>query len=85
MRKFRTARARVGSTFSLMPPSIIVAAVVVRSIASVAGTNNWLGRSNYSVDPYFGGVYDEFRIYDVALTVAQLRTSRAAGPDATFF
>jgi hypothetical protein len=55
------------------------------TIASVIGTNNWLGRSNYSVDPYFGGVYDEFRVYNVPLTVAQLRTSRTAGPDATFF
>ncbi len=55
------------------------------TIASIIGTNNWLGRSNYSADPYFGGVYDEFRIYNVALTAAQLRTSRAAGPDATFF
>jgi hypothetical protein len=57
------------------------------SIASLAGPNNWLGRSNYttSADPYLGGTLDEFRIYNVALTPAQLRTSRSAGPNATLF
>ncbi|HEX6763946.1 MAG TPA: LamG domain-containing protein, partial [Polyangiaceae bacterium] len=54
------------------------------TIASIIGANNWLGRSNFSADPYFGGTFDEVRIYNVALTVAQLRSSRTAGPNASF-
>lgn len=41
--------------------------------------NNWLGRSNWSVDPYFDGVLEDFRIYDVALTTAQVEASYNAG------
>jgi hypothetical protein len=54
-------------------------------LSAINDVNNWLGRSNYAVDPYFTGTFDEFRIYNVALTQAQLRTSRTAGPNATFF
>jgi len=32
-----------------------------------ATTNNWLGRSQYSHDPYFRGSLDDFRIYNYAL------------------
>jgi len=35
-------------------------------------TNNWLGRSEYTVDPYFKGKLDDFRIYDRALTAEQI-------------
>ncbi len=31
-------------------------------------TNNWLGRSQYSVDPYLKGSLDDFRIYNYALS-----------------
>ena len=55
------------------------------TLAATLGANNWLGRSNYPVDVYFAGTFDEFRIYNVALTQAQLRTSRSAGPNATIF
>ncbi|MEN6575670.1 MAG: LamG-like jellyroll fold domain-containing protein, partial [Phycisphaerales bacterium] len=34
-------------------------------------TLNWLGRSQYS-DPYFNGMLDDFRIYNEALTAAQI-------------
>ena len=54
------------------------------TFSAINSVNNWLGRSNYSVDRYFAGTYDEFRIYNVALTAAQLRTSRMAGPNPAF-
>ena len=47
--------------------------------------NNWLGRSLYAVDPYFVGSYDEFRIYNRALSeveVAELYCSTLARPRA---
>jgi hypothetical protein len=34
-------------------------------------TQNWLGRSEYA-DPYFNGVLDDFRIYNEALSAAQI-------------
>lgn len=44
----------------------------MRPIDLGATTNNWLGRSEYTVDPYFKGKLDDFRIYDCALTAAQI-------------
>jgi hypothetical protein len=35
-------------------------------------SNNWIGRSQLAVDPYFKGTFDEFRIYDSALSAAQI-------------
>ena len=45
--------------------------------------NNWLGRSQWN-DPVFVGKFNEFRIYDVALTEAEIAESNAEGPDAEF-
>jgi len=46
--------------------------------------NNWLGRSQYSADPHFGGIYHEFRIYNAALTAAQVQASFMAGTDPAY-
>ena len=35
-------------------------------------TQNWIGRSQYSADPYFNGRIDEFRIYRGALSAADI-------------
>ncbi len=44
-------------------------------------TNNWLGRSQWSGDPYFKGSLDEFRIYNVALSSNVIAQDFQAGPD----
>jgi hypothetical protein len=44
--------------------------------------NNWLGRAQYN-DPLFRGKFDEFSIYDGAMTPAQVAARFAAGPDLT--
>lgn len=54
-------------------------------LSTLIDENVWLGRSNYSADPEYGGTLHEFRIYDAALNAAQVQTSFASGPDATFF
>ena len=37
-----------------------------------ATTNNWVGRSQYTADPYFDGEIDELRIYGRALSAAEI-------------
>jgi len=36
-------------------------------------TNNWIGRSQYSADPYLNGIVDEFSIYDYALSEEEIK------------
>ena len=37
--------------------------------------NNWIGRSEFvPPDPYLGGMIDEFRVYNRALTSAEIAT-----------
>jgi hypothetical protein len=50
-------------------------------LSSISDFNNWLGRSQFN-DPYFNGAYNEFRIYDGAMTPAQVLNSYQQGPDA---
>jgi hypothetical protein len=44
--------------------------------------NNWLGRSQYAVDPDYEGTISEFRVYEQALSSAQLQLTNSLGPDA---
>ncbi len=53
------------------------------SLSGIADVNNWLGRSNWNDAP-LKGVLDEFRIYDIALSAAQVTASKNFGPDPTF-
>jgi len=46
--------------------------------------NNWLGRSQWTRDPFFNGEYNEFRIWDGALTAQEIANHYAAGPDQQF-
>ncbi|MEY4583005.1 MAG: hypothetical protein RL701_7708 [Pseudomonadota bacterium] len=56
-------------------------ATVAGSLAAVDATNNWLGRSQFSSDPYLDGTLHEFRIYSTALTADQISASFNAGSD----
>jgi hypothetical protein len=49
-------------------------------LSTIVDVNNWLGRSNWSPDPGFDGAIDEFRLYDRALTPAEVLRSFSAGP-----
>jgi hypothetical protein len=46
----------------------------------ITDNNNWLGRAQWG-DPLFDGLIDEFRIYDAALSAADVAASFAAGPE----
>jgi len=50
--------------------------------STLGGTvNNYIGRSQFSADPYFNGAVDEFRIYNVALSPAEIAATDALGSD----
>jgi hypothetical protein len=50
-------------------------------LAQLNDVNNWLGRSQYG-DETANASWNEFRIYDGALTTTQIRDNFADGPDA---
>jgi hypothetical protein len=43
-------------------------------------TNNYIGKSQWP-DPYFNGLFDEFRIYNVGLSSAEIAATAALGSD----
>ena len=51
-------------------------------LANLNDVNNWLGRSNWTQDSSFGGSFNEFRIYDNALSASEVAQSSILGPDA---
>jgi len=59
---------------SLWLDGVSVASASTAVLPSALGvtTNNWIGRSQYSADPYLAGRIDDFRVYDTALTVENL-------------
>ncbi len=69
MRLYRNG-APIGA--AAVPPGI--------DLNSFTNDNNWLGRSQWP-DPIFDGSYNEFRIYDHALTATEVTTSAVFGPD----
>lgn len=53
-------------------------------LSSISNVNNWLGRSQFSGDAEFGGSISEFRIFNAALTQAQVTLTQSTGSDPTF-
>jgi hypothetical protein len=48
---------------------------------AINDVNNWLGRSMWSGDANTDAIYNEFRVYDYALSVDEIRGNFAAGPN----
>ena len=46
--------------------------------------NNWLGRSQWTRDPFYNGEYEEFRMWDGILTSEEIAAHYAAGPNEQF-
>ena len=61
---------------------LVASDVATIPLAGIIDINNWLGRSQFGGDPYFGGRYNEFRIYSGLLSDADVAADYAAGPDA---
>jgi len=60
---------------------LIDSGLITVPLSTINDFNNWLGRSQFN-DPNFAGSFNEFRIYEGAMTPAQVAASFAAGPDA---
>ncbi|HTQ02195.1 MAG TPA: LamG domain-containing protein, partial [Polyangiaceae bacterium] len=58
--------------------------MVPMDLSAINDINDWLGRSQYAADPQLGATIEEFRIYDAALSAAQIQTSFSAGPNPVF-
>jgi hypothetical protein len=56
----------------------------LEALSRINDVNDWIGKSQYSDDPGFSGLYDEIRIYDAPLTAEQIKAVFAAGPKASF-
>jgi hypothetical protein len=50
------------------------------SLSDIDDRNNWLGQSQWMKDPAFEGMFEELRIYDVALNACQLHSLLVRGP-----
>jgi len=53
-------------------------AMTLRPAELGAMTNNWIGRSEFSNDPYFDGAIDEFRVYNRGLAASEITAIFAA-------
>ncbi len=58
---------------------------VTVELGNLNDVNNWLGRSNWTADANTQGSYNEFRIYDYALTANQILGSYLNGPNTINF
>ena len=54
------------------------------TLAAINDVNLWLGRSQYVNDPELNAVFHEFRIYEAALTAAQVTSTFHGGTDPAF-
>ncbi len=63
---------------------VVASAVLSLPLSAINDVNNWIGRSQFASDEGFQGSITEFRIYNAALTGAQLKTALKMGEDTTF-
>jgi hypothetical protein len=54
------------------------------ALSGLRDGDNWLGRSQVTGDPALNASFSELRIYNRALTAAELSTSALGGPDPSF-
>ncbi|MCP3920541.1 MAG: LamG domain-containing protein [bacterium] len=53
---------------------------ITMDLSGINDVNNWLGRSQWSANPNFGGTMTEFRLYGEVLDASAVAGSYAAGP-----
>jgi hypothetical protein len=71
-----------GGELRLYAAGSLLGTGTVAPLSLLSDVNDWLGRSQWIQDQHLRGTYDEFRIYDSALSSAELAAVEKAGPDA---
>jgi hypothetical protein len=74
-----------GTTYALYVNGALIATtnnITLKPSSLGSTTNNWLGRSEFA-NPYLNGVLDEFRIYNAALSSAEIAATDTLGPNQT--
>jgi len=61
-----------------------MAGLSLNPLANFVDYNNWLGRSQWAIDPFFNGQFDEFRIWEGILSDQQISDHFAGGPNQQF-
>lgn len=51
------------------------------TLEGVKAVHNYLGRSMFDIDPGYSGTIDEFRVYDHAMSAAEVTAAHSAGPN----
>jgi MYXO-CTERM domain-containing protein len=59
---------------------VTMSANFTASLSALNDVNNWLGRSNWTVDGNTDGTFNQFALYDHAMTGAEVAADFAAGP-----
>jgi hypothetical protein len=75
--------AGANGTFKLYRDSALIGSAALPptfNLNTFTNINNWIGRSQWN-DPLFDGLFNELRIYDSALSAADVAASFASGPD----
>jgi autotransporter-associated beta strand protein len=76
--------ANPSAGYELMYTNGVLAAsnlVVNAQISGIANMFSYIGRSLFAADPYVNATFDEFRIYNGALSPASVRQSMLQGPN----
>jgi hypothetical protein len=74
-----------GNSVALYINGALVGSVATTDpLSGLRDGDNWLGRSQVTADPALNASMSELRIYNTALSAAELQTSALAGPDPTF-
>ncbi len=60
---------------------LVGSGTLTEPLSGVVDNNCWLGASQFSADPFFDGSYDEFRIYEGAMSALQAAIDTATGPN----
>ncbi|MFT7515085.1 MAG: hypothetical protein ACI9QL_004312, partial [Candidatus Omnitrophota bacterium] len=69
-----------GTSAVYINKQLVGTTVLNMQLSELNDLNNWLGRSQWP-DPYYNGSYNEFRIYQGAMTAFDVADSFDAGPD----
>ena len=74
MKTFDTIRYGIALVLLVTGPASV-------ALSTINDVNNWLGRSQWVQDSYLSGRYEELRIYDGALSDAEVAMLAERGPD----